>query len=55
MQTLYCFLYSLISIQWRSYIMFTGKPVLLQLDVVRKYKISIEDRYSKKLIISRRC
>ena len=35
MQTLYCFLYSLISIQWRSYIMYTGNPVLLQLDVVR--------------------
>ena len=49
MQTLYCFLYSLISIQWRSYIMFTGKPVLLQLEVVRQ----VQDIYLYRIDILR--
>ena len=34
MQTLYCFLYSAISIHWRSYVMYTGTPLFFDLDVV---------------------
>ena len=40
MQTLYCFLYSAISIHWRSYVMYTGTPLFFDLDVVNAISLA---------------
>ena len=40
MQTLYCFLYSAISIHWRSYVMYTGTPLFFDLDVVNAVSLA---------------
>ena len=45
MQTLYCFLYSAISIHWRSYVMYTGTPLFFDLDVVNA--ISFASMYNR--------